>query len=80
MMRMKNILSHGRNIHVNLTERTVKYSIPICVEKAHLGCFRGIEIKDNEIILRFDTLTPEVEIPRESNIVIDKGDKEVSFS
>jgi hypothetical protein len=79
MMRMKNLLSHSRNIHVNLTERTVKYSIPICVEKEHMGCFRGIEMKENEIILRFDTLTPHVEIPKESTIVIDKSNKEVSF-
>ena len=77
---MKNLLSHSRNIHVNLTERTVKYAIPICVEKAHLGMFRSIEIKDNEILVRFDTVSTEIQIPRENSIIVEKTEKVVSFS
>ncbi len=76
---MKTILSHVRNMTMTMTEVTVKYQIPICVEKEKLGMFRSVEVLDNEVIIRFDVLQKEIEIPPQQRLVFDKGDKEVSF-
>jgi hypothetical protein len=65
---------------MTMTEVTVKYEIPICVEKAKLGMFRSVEVKDNEVIIRFDVLQEQIEIPPQQRIVFDNGEKAVDFS
>jgi len=76
---MKHILSHNRDIHMSMTDKTIKYSIPICTEKLHMGMFRGIEINNNEILVRFDTVRVDEAPPKEDTIKIDREVKEVSF-
>ena len=77
---MKHLLSHNRDIHMSMTDKTIKYSIPICIEKPHMGMFRSIEVHDNEILVRFDTVRVEAPPPKEDTIKIDREAKEVSFS
>ena len=53
MGRLRNVLSHTRDISMVMTEKTITYKIPIYLEKNNLGSFVGASIIDGNIILKY---------------------------
>ena len=60
MGRLKTIMSHTRNINMEMNEKFIKYEIPIFLEKEMLGNICGFEIKSDSIVLSFINKNPPV--------------------
>lgn len=80
MGRLKTLMSHTRQMEMTLTDKTVKYSIPLHSERGHIGMFRGMEVGKDEIKLFFDTTTKEVEDIKEPSLKIDNTPNTVEFN
>lgn len=76
MGRLKTLASHSRNCELTITEKTIKYAIPI---HETLGMFRGIEIADKEIRLQFDVYKTDEKPVREPSLKVDKTPKVIGF-
>jgi len=79
MGRLKTIISQVRNADMLMTEKTIKYSIPIHTEKGMVGMFRCIEVCDDEIKLFFDTQPVQKEKVKESPLKIENTANVVEF-
>ena len=79
MGRLKTLMSHTRQMEMTLTDKTVKYSIPLHSERGHIGMFRGMEVGKDDIKLFFDTTTKEVEDIKEPSLKIDNTPNTVEF-
>jgi len=54
MGRSKILYSQTRNIIMSVTGQSVKYTIPLCIEKDQVTDFVKCEKRENEIILHFN--------------------------
>ena len=80
MGRLKTVMSHTRNMDMIMTDKTIKYAIPLYSELDSLGNFKGIEIREKEICLYFDVLKTGVEeIKKEGNLKIDNTPTLINF-
>ena len=59
MGRLKVIASHCRNSNMLMTQKTIKYEIPLYSEKDKLGNISSFEVRDNEIVLVFNVKEDE---------------------
>ena len=76
MGRAKVIMSHCRNINMEMTQKFIRYRIPLYSETESLGKLISSEIKDNEIILKFENIKNE---PSPATIQTKYVDLEVKF-
>ena len=61
MGRLKTVMKHTRNAELVMSEKTIKYTIPLYSERDSMGNFRAIEIKNDEICVYFETKSEAVE-------------------
>lgn len=71
MGRAKIILSHVRNMQMEMSAKFFRYSIPLNNEREQLGKLISAEIKNNELIITYENKGdyPAKEVP-EPNFVI----------
>jgi hypothetical protein len=72
MGRAKILMSHTRNIRMEMASKFYRYAIPLYGEKPNLGNLISAEVKDNEIVLIYENkgVEPKIKHP-EPNFVID---------
>lgn len=61
MGRLKTVMKHTRNAELVMSEKTIKYTVPLYTERENMGNFRAIEIKNDEICVFFDVKPETVE-------------------
>ena len=59
MGRLKTLMSHTRNMHMEMNEKFIKYDMPLYLEKDMLGNLCNVEIKSDSIVLSFHNKTPK---------------------
>jgi len=72
MGRAKILMSHTRNMRMEMASKFYRYSIPFNGEKKNLGNFVSAEIKDHELVVIFENKGTETKIEHpEPNFTID---------
>jgi hypothetical protein len=71
MGRAKILMSHTRNINMEMASKFFRYTIPLNNEKDQLGKFVSAEVKGNDIVIVYENkgAEPKKETP-EPNFVI----------
>jgi len=77
MGRAKVIMSHCRNINMEMTQKFIRYRIPIYSEKESLGKIISTEVKDGEIVIMYEN---KGDVKPVSNIKFIDEDLMVNFN